>query len=91
MVATLVESADRDEPVRVVALDADTARRIGAAVGDVVEIVNPRGAPVRAWLRQTRPAGAPGAAVSAETLAMLGARAGEAVGIRLVYAAGRRA
>ena len=35
---------------RAIRLDAATARRLGVTTGAVVELVNPRGAPLRAWV-----------------------------------------
>jgi N-methylhydantoinase B len=35
---------------RAIRLDAETARALGVALGAVVELVNPRGAPLRAWV-----------------------------------------
>jgi len=73
--ASLSLTADRDETqTRIIALDAATARQLGVARGDVVELVNPGGAPVRSWVgsvyegssRSSRRAG-----VSAVTLSML--------------------
>jgi N-methylhydantoinase B len=37
-------------PGRAVRLDAGTARALGVSAGAIVELVNPRGAPLRAWV-----------------------------------------
>jgi N-methylhydantoinase B len=68
---------------RAIRLDVDTATRLGAALGAVVEIVNPRGAPLRAWVVDV--GSADRAAVSPIALRMLGVRDETEVELRLVH------
>jgi N-methylhydantoinase B len=68
---------------RAIRLDADTAARLGVATGAVVEIVNPRGAPLRAWV--ARVGGEAGAAVAPLALRMLGIGDGAEVELRAVH------
>ena len=68
---------------RAIRLDVDTATRLGAALGAVVEIVNPRGAPLRAWVVDV--GSADRAAVSPIALRMLGVRDETDVELRLVH------
>jgi len=77
-------AADHDEShTRIITLDAATARRLGVTSGDIVELVNPLGAPVRCWIGSVPEAGpSRGAGVSAITLSMLGCSVGDAVEIR---------
>jgi N-methylhydantoinase B len=78
----LVTADDLERPVgRAIRLDAETAARLHVSVGAVVEIVNPRGAPLRAWVAEI--GGARGAAISPIALRMLGAT--EEVEIRAVH------
>jgi N-methylhydantoinase B len=68
----LVTAGDLERPAgRAIRLDAETAARLHVSVGAVVEIVNPRGAPLRAWVAEI--GGARGAAISPIALRMLGA------------------
>ena len=55
---------------RAIRLDADTATQLGITAGSIVEIVNPRGAPLRAWVVEL--GGDAAAAVSPMALRMLG-------------------
>jgi N-methylhydantoinase B len=67
---------------RSIRLDAATAHRLGAAEGAIVELVNPRGAPLRAWVTATdaaRPEIAP------HGLRMLALAEGAEVEIRAVH------
>jgi N-methylhydantoinase B len=84
LTVVLDDTLDEDQ-VRRVVLDDATAHRIGVGEGDVVELVNPHGAPVRLWVARGEPGDGARARVSAETLAMLGARAGAGLEIRAVY------
>jgi len=69
----LVLTGDLDESrTRVVTLDAATARQLGVTCGDVVELLNPAGAPVRCWVGSVVDGPSRRAGVSAITLAMLG-------------------
>jgi N-methylhydantoinase B len=73
-----------DGPGRAIRIDTHTAAALGVAVGAVVELVNPRGAPVRAWVAEI--VGAAGhAAVAPIALRMLGIAAGTEVEIRAVH------
>jgi N-methylhydantoinase B len=82
----LVSAPDLDErDVRRIELSAETARRLGVGEGDVVELVNPRGAPLRLWAA-VAPAPAGAARVSPLALAMFGGADGT-VEIRRVHAA----
>jgi len=55
---------------RAIRLDAETANSLGVTPGGIVEIVNPRGAPLRAWVVEL--GGEATAAVSPMALRMLG-------------------
>jgi N-methylhydantoinase B len=69
---------------RAIRVDADTAAGLGVAVGAVVEVVNPRGAPLRAWVADI---GGPRrrAAVAPIALRMLGVADGSEVELRAVH------
>jgi N-methylhydantoinase B len=69
---------------RAIRLGIDTAARLGVTAGAVVEIVNPRGAPLRAWVAD---AGGPtgGAEVAPLALRMLGVHDGAEVELRAVH------
>jgi N-methylhydantoinase B len=76
-----------EEQVRLVVLDAGIARRLGVGPGDVVEVVNPRGAPLRCWVA-SRPHPEPGTAgLSATSLAMLAMAPGAEAELRLLVPA----
>jgi N-methylhydantoinase B len=66
---------------RAVRLDVDAARRLRVAEGAVVEIVNPNGAPLRAWVTEVGGS----AAVSPLALRMLGIREDTEVEIRAIH------
>jgi N-methylhydantoinase B len=69
---------------RAIRLGADTAARLAVMAGAVVEVVNPRGAPLRAWVADTDgPVG--GAEVAPIALRMLGAADGTEVELRAVH------
>ncbi len=71
---------------RAVRLSAEVARRIGVVPGAVVEFVNPRGAPLRAWVASQRAGGEASVAELAPTaLRMLAAEAGDEVEVRAVH------
>jgi N-methylhydantoinase B len=68
---------------RAIRLDAATAMRLDVSPGAVVEIVNPRGAPLRAWVAEV--GGVTGAALSPLALRMLGTSDDTEVEIRAVH------
>jgi N-methylhydantoinase B len=72
------------EAGRAVRLGADTAAALGVGLGAVVELVNPHGAPLRAWVADV---GGParGAAVAPTGLRMLNVGSGIEVEIRAVH------
>jgi N-methylhydantoinase B len=69
---------------RAIRLDAGTAAHLGVAAGAVVELVNPRGAPLRAWVSDVG-GSARHAAVAPLALRMLGVADGTEVEIRAVH------
>jgi hypothetical protein len=72
---------DRGRSIR---LDRDTAARLGIREGAIVELVNPRGAPLRAWV--TNISGAPGRAqIGADALPLLVVKDGADVEVRAVH------
>jgi N-methylhydantoinase B len=73
-----------DFPARAIRIDARTATRLGLAIGGVVELVNRRGAPLRAWIVGLDAAGGE-AAVAPTALRMLGAPAGAEFELRAVH------
>ncbi|OLC34956.1 MAG: hypothetical protein AUH81_11215 [Candidatus Rokubacteria bacterium 13_1_40CM_4_69_5] len=92
IVASLAVRDDLDESqVRQIALDRSTADRLGVGPGDVVEVVTPRGAPLRAWVTAILPAGAGRAEVSPVALALLALGPGARVELRPLVLAGRPA
>jgi len=72
----------RGRPLR---LDAATAAALGVAAGAVVELVNPRGAPLRAWVMDVLPGAGRRAELAPAALAMLAISAGDEVEIRAVH------
>jgi N-methylhydantoinase B len=74
--------ADRGRHVR---LDEQTAARLGVGPGAIVELVNPRGAPLRAWVVALVPGDGARGEVSPDALTMLGLAAGAAVELRAVH------
>ncbi|MBI4271280.1 MAG: hydantoinase B/oxoprolinase family protein [Candidatus Rokubacteria bacterium] len=70
---------------RAIRLDADTASRLGVAAGAVVELVNPRGAPLRAWVADVRAGDGQRAEVAPVALRMLALGEGAEVEIRAVH------
>jgi N-methylhydantoinase B len=80
----IVSAADLERAAgRAIRLDPDTAMRLGVRPGAVVELVNPRGAPLRAWVVDV--GGAAGAAVSPIALRMLGLRESSEVELRPLH------
>lgn len=75
--------------VQHISLDRATGARLGAVAGDVVEIVNPAGAPLRAWVAEVR-ADQRAVRVAPEALRMLGLAAGSRVEIRVLVRVPRR-
>ena len=77
------------EAGRQIRLDADIATRLGVGPGAVVELVNPRGAPLRAWvagLIPSSPAGSPpGAELAPGALGMLAITTNTEVEVRAVH------
>jgi N-methylhydantoinase B len=71
---------------RAIRLDAGTAARLGVAEGAVVELVNLRGAPLRAWVAGIAPGPGARAEVAPVALRMLGGADGADVEIRAVHA-----
>ncbi len=67
---------------RPIRLDGVTARRLGAAAGAIVELVNPRGAPLRAWVTATDAARVE---VAPQALRMLALSDGAEIEIRPVH------
>ena len=74
--------ADRGRLLR---LDADTATTLGVGRGAIVELVNPRGAPLRAWVAAILPGNGGRGEIAPNALAMLSPREGELVEIRAVH------
>jgi N-methylhydantoinase B len=69
---------------RLVRVDAGTAGRLGVAAGAVIELCNPRGAPLRAWVERVVD-GARRAEVAPVALRMLGLADGAEVEVRAVH------
>ena len=74
--------AERGRRVR---LSAGSAGRLGVGPGAVVELVNPAGAPLRAWVEPLVPGADPRAEISPGALAMLGLGDGAMVEVRAVH------
>jgi hypothetical protein len=74
--------ADRGRLVR---LDSETAARLGVAVGAIVELVNPRGAPLRAWVADVMPGNGGRAEISPNALGMLALADGAEVELRALH------
>ena len=70
---------------RVIRLDAATARRLGIVEGAIVELVNPRGAPLRAWVTTITPAAGARADIDAEALRLLAVADGAEIEVRAVH------
>jgi hypothetical protein len=78
--------ADLDaERGRLVRLDRQIAARLGVGPGAIVELVNPRGAPLRAWIASLIPGDGQRGEISPDALAMLGLAAGASVELRAVH------
>jgi N-methylhydantoinase B len=70
---------------RAIRIDAETARALGVEAGAVVELVNPRGAPLRAWVASVTPGNGHRAAIAPAALRMLSLGDGAEVEIRAVH------
>ncbi len=82
----LVAVADLDvSQGRAVRLSAATAARLGVTAGAIVELVNPRGAPLRGWVTGLTPGDGERAEVSPVVLRMLGLGDGAEVEVRPVH------
>jgi N-methylhydantoinase B len=81
-----VYAADIETGVgRGVRIAAETARRLGVTEGAVVELVNPHGAPLRAWVASLMPGNGQRAEVADDALRMLGIADGAELEIRAVH------
>ena len=74
--------ADRGRLVRI---DTETARRLGVGPGAIVELVNPRGAPLRAWIAALLPGNGGRAEIAPDALAMLSGGDHDLVEVRAVH------
>jgi N-methylhydantoinase B len=81
---TAAEGLDTERG-RTIRLDADTASRLGVAAGAVVELVNPRGAPLRAWVASVMPGSGRRAEVPPVALRMLALADGAEVEVRAIH------
>jgi N-methylhydantoinase B len=82
----LVAVADLDASQgRTVRLGAATAERLGVNVGAIVELVNPRGAPLRAWVVGLTSGAGERAEVAPAAQRMLGLADGAGVEVRRVH------
>jgi N-methylhydantoinase B len=70
---------------RAVRLDAETARALAVATGAVIELVNPRGAPLRAWVVGVAAGGGRRAELAPAGLRMLALPAGTEVEVRAIH------
>ncbi|MGH7386307.1 MAG: hydantoinase B/oxoprolinase family protein, partial [Candidatus Rokuibacteriota bacterium] len=82
----LTPVADLDaERGRLVRLDARTATRLGVGPGAIVELVNPGGAPLRAWVDSILPGDGQRGEIAPSALAMLGLADDALVEVRAVH------
>jgi N-methylhydantoinase B len=82
----LCGAAGLDDPRgRAVRLDAATAGGLGVGPGAIVELVNPRGAPLRAWVVEVVPGDGRRAELAPAALRMLALADGAEVEIRAVH------
>jgi len=70
---------------RTLRLDETTARALGVGPGGVVELVNPRGAPLRAWIAELLPGDGHRVEIAPVALRMLALGDGSQVEIRAVH------
>jgi N-methylhydantoinase B len=82
LAAALEVEAGRGRPIRV---DETTAGALGVGVGGVVELVNPRGAPLRAWVVALLPGNGRRAEIAGAALRMLALADGSEVEVRAVH------
>ena len=73
---------DRGRSLR---LDTETAKRLGIVPGAIVELVNPIGAPLRAWVTEITEASAGTAEIDADALRLLVINDGAAIEVRAVH------
>jgi N-methylhydantoinase B len=82
----LAAGAGLDAPRgRAVRLDAATAAVLGLGPGGIVELVNPRGAPLRAWIVEVLEGDGPRAELARDALPMLALVEGTEVEVRAVH------
>ncbi len=70
---------------RLVRIDTETARRLGVVPGAIVELVSPRGAPLRAWVAALLPGKGGRAEIAPGALAMLSGGDRDFVEVRAVH------
>ena len=70
---------------RAIRLDEATARALGVGPGGVVELVNPRGAPLRAWISELLPGDGGRAELAPDGLRMLALAPGGEAEVRAVH------
>ena len=70
---------------RAVRVDAVTSAALGVGAGGVVELVNPRGAPLRAWIAEVLPGNGQRAELAPAALRMLAIAEGTEVEVRAVH------
>jgi N-methylhydantoinase B len=81
---TPVSDLDTDRG-RLVRIDTETARRLGVVPGAIVELVSPRGAPLRAWVAALLPGDGGRAEIAPGALAMLSGGDRDVVEVRAVH------
>ncbi len=81
---TPVSDLDADRG-RLVRIDTETAGRLGVGPGAIVELVNPRGAPLRAWVAALRPGTGGRAEIAPGAIAMLAGGDRDLVEVRAVH------
>jgi hypothetical protein len=70
---------------RALRVDAHTAERLGVVPGGIVELVNPGGAPLRAWVTAIVPGNGRRAEIAPEALGLLAVADGAEVEVRAVH------
>ena len=70
---------------RAIRVDETTARALGVGMGGVVELVNPHGAPLRAWIIGLLPGNGRRAEIAPAALRMLALARGTEVEVRAVH------
>jgi N-methylhydantoinase B len=81
---TPVSDLDADRG-RLVRIDTETAGRLGVGPGAIVELVNPRGAPLRAWVAALLPGNGGRAEIAPGAIAMLSGGDRDLVEVRAVH------